>query len=551
MEELPAPIVEEVEPPESLELDAEGSSEAMPEDLSEEELAAPVGDDGPLPDWLKSVGELPLAERSARETGVTEWLRSLDDEPVPDEIIPEEPPPEEEVVPDWFEEIDLAQPTLPSSSLAEDDGAVEIPDWLQESPAEEVFGSLLPEELPALEPGEPGWLEGLAGEEELVAGEPPAWVAELRPKESEVEEDVPVETSGPLVGLKGLLNPEPVLGILPKSTYKPLPPIPESHHSEAKRIEQLLSTPAGRSVAVSESPGREIMATLGRWVLYGMLVVVICAAAFLPPEVQDLIQPPETSETKAFYNLVESLPARSKVLLVFDYDASLDGELTPQARVIAWHLLYKNLDVAVLGLTPQGSAISRDLGQDMKSLAGGTFVNLGYLPPHPASVQTFVDNPAAGATLFAETNGSDRPGAEAPFRDLNDLALIITVSGTQEHVRWWIEQVGSRRQIDIVAGVSAAIAPYLQPYYGDMSSGQLKGMLVGLSGAAQYEKLSGALFSPNARENFVLQGYAQLLFVAVVILGGANSLLRSLLKRNSERTGGHSSSTRSSAGGAK
>jgi hypothetical protein len=169
----------------------------------------------------------------------------------------------------------------------------------------------------------------------------------------------------------------------------------------------------------------------------------------------------------------------------------------------------------------------------------GSYTNLGYLPPHPASVQAFADSPTVAATFFGTSDSTSQSGA-ASFEKLEDLALIITVSGAQEHVRWWIEQIGSRYQVDILAGVSAAVAPYVRPYYGEAGTGQIKGMLVGLAGAARYEELSGAGFSPNARENLIMQGYGQLLFVGIVVLGGTSSLMRHLLSRNREQDAKHS-----------
>ena len=120
-------------------------------------------------------------------------------------------------------------------------------------------------------------------------------------------------------------------------------------------------------------------------------------------------------------------------------------------------------------------------------------------------------------------------------RQFDDLDLIITISGDRDHVRWWVEQVGSQKQVDIVAAVSASVAPYIQPYYDEKGRGQIKGMLVGLAAVPQYERLTGTGVSPSAWENYIVLANAQLLLVAFVLLGAAVSLLKNL---STKRPGG-------------
>jgi hypothetical protein len=351
-----------------------------------------------------------------------------------------------------------------------------------------------------------------------------------------VDEDLPLQTSGPLAGLRGVLNPEPLLGILPESSYKPTPAVPESQIAEARLVEEALSAPIGRPVPVVVSPARTVIAGLWRWLLYGVLAIVIIVVAFLPG-LQAAVRPPAMPEAKALYNEVDGMPARSEVLLVFDYDAGLEGELTPQARAVVWHLLSAGHGVLTVGLTPQSTAIAQDLFAGIDQLVYGEhYVDLGYLPPHPASLQAFVIDPFAGRMLSAE----GRDAAQTPLGQraghFDDLDLVILISGSQDHLRWWIEQVGSQHDVPTVAGVSAAIAPYVRPYHDEMGTGQLRGILSGLAGAAAYEELSGVEFWPNARQNLSLQGYAQVVLAGIVLLSGARGLLGFLGRLARSRT---------------
>jgi hypothetical protein len=56
-------------------------------------------------------------------------------------------------------------------------------------------------------------------------------------------------------------------------------------------------------------------------------------------------------------------------------------------------------------------------------------------------------------------------------------------------------------------------------------------MLVGLAGAAEYERLCGAGFTPNARQNMLMQGSAQMLLAAIVLVSGTSLVVRRALGR--------------------
>ena len=99
--------------------------------------------------------------------------------------------------------------------------------------------------------------------------------------------------------------------------------------------------------------------------------------------------------------MIQNLAPKSTALLVVAYDASLDGELTPSTRAIVRHLLSNEVSVAAVSLTPQGVAIVQDLfDESTGSNAGEHFINLGYLPPHPASLHAFVDGPISALDWY-------------------------------------------------------------------------------------------------------------------------------------------------------
>ncbi len=516
-----------------------------------QEPVAPA-DDEETPEWLQSMGEVPTTDETVESKGVTAWLHDVRDMPVPEETVPEEEA--EEEIPTWLQGMDIGGSAPSEEAEVEQGFETEMPDWLREMPPEEMAAAapsgraeepVSPPSLGAPLPGTPSWMQDvysveseappaddtlvLPSREDVATGETPDWLEALREKEEvPQEEELPVETSGPLAGLRGVLNPEPLLAILPKSTYKPESPILDAHRAEANAVSQLLAQPVRRSTVVSRSPGRQIMASLGRWLIYLVLL-----GAMLVAPLQAWIRPPDLLEARSFFYAIDALEPGNEVLLVIDYEASLDGELTAQTRAIIWHLLHKNLGIVAVSMTPQGPTIVQDLLAEISSaVAGEHYLNLGYLPAHPASLHAFVDAPLAGSKPLGVGNV---PPAETSLgrriTQFGDLDLIVAVSGDPGHVRWWIEQVGSRTRSDMLAAVTASAAPYLRPYYDERGIGPLKGILAGLGAAVQYEQLSGTQPLLSAWPNYVVQVNAQMLLATIVFLSGVGSVVLSVIRR--------------------
>ena len=549
--------------------EAEGEEPSLPG-----ETAAELGDND-TPDWLRDVvegedQEPALSEEGASEPGeaqIPDWLHDLDEAAEEQAPLPEqEPAPSaeafeelaEDETPDWLRDLAIDE-REPEADWAPEAGAPAA-DWLSLAGAPSGPPAVS-EEQEEGEPEErvppvPEWMEGIyapreetpAGEEALSLsateewpeGEVPEWLAALEEEGTGLTRPGSgIEAGGPLAGLSGVLSPEPILASFPKSTFQPIPPVPDAHQAEAELVERALETPASRRIQVSRASGREILNSLGRWVIYGLLF-----AAVLIAPLRSCVRLPDLSETRTFYNAIERLPSGSAVLVVFDYDASLDGALTPQARAILWHLQRRDLGIVLLSLTPQGAAIAEDLIAEREGwVAGRDYVALGYLPPHPASLLAFMGNPLGGVARFGTTEDPGETVLGRQIRTFSDLDMVITITGDRDHVRWWIEQVQPRAAIELLAAVPAAITPYVEPYYSELGTGQIAGVLGGLGPTAQYEELIQADFVPSARLSYVVQTNALLLFTGIVLVSGLGSLLGSLSRRSAP------AKARGSAGG--
>jgi len=197
------------------------------------------------------------------------------------------------------------------------------------------------------------------------------------------------------------------------------------------------------------------------------------------------------SEVKSLYARIEGLPPRSFILMSLDYDPATRPELHPQAVAILRHAFRKDLRVAILTLNAGATGLIEEIGERIpKDIApekvyGKDYVILPY-QPNPVAVMTQM-----GMDLY-QIYDKDREGN--PIREMavfkgiknvKDMQLGICITGTAM-LDYWIAYTGDKFKFPMAGGVTAVsqmgYAPYLQ-------TGQLKGLVGGMKGAADYETL--------------------------------------------------------------
>lgn len=413
--------------------------------------------------------DVPHEEEGREKTGP----RLTDTPPAPEEAQEAEPPKEEER--------GEKEPTLPTG---------ELPDWLQ-----------------GAEPEEKGDQESLQNEgatsvpafsqndiEPLSPGEVPSWLEALRPgaetRKSRASEEE--ESTGPLAGLSGVLPAEPEIA---RFGYTPSRPsrleISENQQRHASVLERLIAT-EGQSV-VDQSQVRILPIRILRYVI-GVLLVL---ATTLPLLVGGQAAPrPEMEaypESARVYNAIEMLPADSPVLVVFEVETSLYGEVAAPASAVLSHLLQKQGRLVFLATDPTGPAlVERLLTAELAaqpSVATGDYVNLGYLSGGIAALRQFSADPRAALPEIART-GEDPWTRQAleNVDSLDDFALVVIMTSEAETGKAWIEQSGTTLSNGLLMVSSAQAAPVLLPYL-QSHPATLNGLVAGFSGASYYERL--------------------------------------------------------------
>ncbi len=494
---------------------------------SEESAAAPLRPqdfimEPAIPDWLREAAESPAAMQpveEGEEEEIPDWLRSLTAPEVSQEKLGEErrvgPPTTEAEQP--LEPVPSAGPAV----FQEGEKPLvkpEIPDWLKE-----LAPSGLPEEVPVTEQAAPA----------LAKAEIPDWLESLRPskaEEAQPEEDKLVEGSGLLAGIRGILPVESIWYLPRRAQATPIAPPPVAGTGPVELFADILVAHPEKRVVGAFKPAVAIPGGITRFLIYLLLAVVTIAPLFFGTEwFSKSIY--VSQSTWHLFDAANRLPSGSVVVLSFDYDPAAAVELDLQAKAILRHLLARKVAVIAVSQVPQGPALAQDVWRQVargrEYLYGQDFINLGYLAGQEAGLRLFVQNLGGAFTQdFVDHKPLSAHALMRKVKDFREIALVVVLTGDQQDVRRWLEQVQSLHPVKMAAAVTALASPSVLPYY---QSRQLSGFIAGLPGAAEYET---AMNRPaNAVSSLGAQTAAHLAIILVIILGNLASLVKGTGRR--------------------
>jgi hypothetical protein len=233
-----------------------------------------------------------------------------------------------------------------------------------------------------------------------------------------------------------------------------------------------------------------------------------------------------TESVKASFQAYEDLPEGSTILMSIDYGPSTAVELEPMALAACDQALRHNQKVAFMALYPEGQALINRLIARLKVLHpdkryGEDFVNLGYKAGNEAvPLKMGLDFRGQFPTDTRGTPLSDVPML-SNVTQLKQFALVATYSagfpGALEHIRITASEYG----MPLVVGTTAVQTPQYFPYY---ASNQIVGLIGGLRGAAEYEKLTG--FEGSATGGMEAQSIAHFTVAGLIILANILTFLQ-------------------------
>jgi hypothetical protein len=198
-----------------------------------------------------------------------------------------------------------------------------------------------------------------------------------------------------------------------------------------------------------------------------------------------------TGSTRKAFEFIERLKPGDVVWISYDYGPSSAPENDPMAEAFLRQCFLKKLRVIVCAFYPLGglglanNSVARIVAETPGLRYGVDYINLGYKDGAAAVMRRLGDNIADA--FPTDVNGrkiEDFPIMKG-IHDIHHVSLVFTVA-TGIIGEYWITQVHAQFGTPIIIGPTAVSAP---KYYAYLNAGQLEGMLGGMKGAAEYEKL--------------------------------------------------------------
>ncbi|MFO7675860.1 MAG: hypothetical protein R6X12_06055 [bacterium] len=261
------------------------------------------------------------------------------------------------------------------------------------------------------------------------------------------------------------------------------------------------------------------VAGVDRRVLYLLLALAVAVPLLVRPKADIRVSEP----VRDAFAAVDRLPAGSVVMISIDFDPSSAPELQPMLVAILRHSFRKGLRVIVTGQLalglPMAEIALNQVAPELGAEYGRDYVNIGYRPGYSALMV------GIGREIrdFFRTDYRGVPVDSFEFmrsvHSYRDIALLVTLAhGAVADA--WIQFVGGRFDQRIVAGVTGVNAPNMYPY---LQAGQIAGLIGGLQGAAEYERL---IEQPgSATLGMPAQAWAHGLIIILLIIGNLGYLL--------------------------
>ena len=267
-------------------------------------------------------------------------------------------------------------------------------------------------------------------------------------------------------------------------------------------------------------------AALTRWIIYTLVAAAVVVPFVLHLRMKKL---GVSRYTEQLYKAVEALPPGKTVLLSMDYDPASMAELHPMATAILRQCFRRGLKPIVMTFWPSNLGLCKDVleetSKEYDKKSGRDYVFLGFRAGGANLILNMGEN--LQRAFEKDYDGQETAGMPAleGVRSLKDVPMAIDLAAGNT-IEMWIAYGRDRFKFTLGAGCTGVMAPDQYPF---LQSGQLVGLLGGLRGAAEYEKLLGQ--PGTGMSGMFAQSVTHVLIIVLIIGANAAILVRRFGRR--------------------
>ncbi len=274
-----------------------------------------------------------------------------------------------------------------------------------------------------------------------------------------------------------------------------------------------------------------------------VIYLFVFAALAWPLLTQWSVPAARMEAAEKLYNLIENTPVKSPdvAVVAFDFGPSLVAENGTQAEVVLEHLMRRRMPIALFSLYIQAEPFLKSIPDKVAARLmaefpgerweyGRDWINLGYRPNGMLMVQGLQKS-----QNIAELFGTDVRGnklTESPIfqgvKTLENIKLLVEISGLVGMLDTYVAffQKGSYRPA-FGHGCTSITIPEAFIY---LDSGQINGLLEGISGAAWYSTLLQRRYAARIPDRSGVMntalGVAHGVILVLILIGNLSGLRR-------------------------
>jgi len=269
-----------------------------------------------------------------------------------------------------------------------------------------------------------------------------------------------------------------------------------------------------------------ILGSLDRRIIFIIVGLSVLIPLLKPEWVSIPIRP--RPESKTVFDEINNLNAGDKVLLSFDYGPSTKPEIHPMTIALLKHMFVNDIKIYAFALWPDGTFMSTqafsEVAQDFGKEYGIDYVNLGFRPGNEAVVKGIAsDIPTLYTIDVKGTSINDIPLMK-DINNITDFDFVFSLSAGFPGTTEWVQFACDPKNIPLATGLTSVMVTDIVPY---VDSGQIKGILAGMPGAAEYESLVNAELKKKnkdvnpgkATSMMAAQSIAHVFIVILIIFG--------------------------------
>ena len=246
------------------------------------------------------------------------------------------------------------------------------------------------------------------------------------------------------------------------------------------------------------------------------------------------------NNTKIVYDSISSLNEGDKVLLSFEYGASTKPEVHPMAVALLKHLFSKGIKVYIVSLWPEGPimaklAIEEIIASELFNIEDGIdYVMFDYKVGGSIVIKNIADDFRGIYKQDYNRKSIDDLKIMDGIYSVEDFDFVFDFSAGVPGNAEWVQYACDPKKVPLSSGCTSIMVTDAIPY---VESGQLKGILAGMPGAAEYEKMvydyliieaeknnkyinqNSTITKGKAFARMSAQSIAHLLMVVFIVLG--------------------------------